>query len=83
MTKLTSFFVTLSRFLFTTTAHEPLDQELVHPKQALTKEQAEVTSNVGDEGVKVIQPVLKTKVSIEIRNRQLFYLPMMYFLPVL
>ena len=44
---------------FETTACASLDYKLVHTKETLTKEQAKIASNVSNEGIEVIQPVLK------------------------
>ena len=46
-------------FSFETTACASLDYKLVHTKETLTKEQTKIASNVSNEGIEVIQPVLK------------------------
>ena len=44
--------------------HQPLTPDLMDSIQALAKEQAEVASNISNEGIKVIKPILKLNCNI-------------------
>ena len=41
-------------------AHQPFVEILINSKQALTEEQPKVSSHISNDGIKIIEPVLKS-----------------------